>query len=193
MVTGVIMASGFSNRMKKDKLLMEIAGKPLIERVIESCKNSGLSDIILIYRKDEIRDIGLKHNIKVIKNEDSEKGQSQSVKLGAQHADLNSKGIMFLVGDQPFLDSLTIDQIIMQFEYDSQKIIVPIYGDRKGSPTIFPSSLSNELEELEGDIGGRDVIDKHQELVKYVEIENHRAGMDMDTQEDYKKLKGEIR
>lgn len=185
------MASGFSSRMKEDKLLMKIGGVTLIDRVIASCVDSRLGDIILIYRTDEVRDIALNQGIKAIKNENADKGQSESVKLGAKNADQNSKGIMFIVGDQPFLDAATIDTIISEFEVYSEKVIIPIFGERKGSPTIFPSSLRSELESLEGDIGGRDVIRKNLDKVKYINIENHKAGMDMDTQEDYKKMKGE--
>lgn len=185
------MASGFSSRMKQDKLLMKIGGETLIERVIKSCLESKLSDINLIYRTDEVKDIALKHGVKVIKNTNADKGQSESVKLGAKCADSDVNGIMFIVGDQPFLDALTIDQIISEFEHNPENIIIPIFGDRKGSPTIFPSYLRSELEEIEGDIGGREVISKNLDKVRYIHIENHRAGMDMDTQEDYKKFKGD--
>ncbi|NLL81641.1 MAG: NTP transferase domain-containing protein, partial [Tissierellia bacterium] len=40
MVTGIIMAAGFSKRMGEDKLLMEIDGVKMVERVICNCKNS---------------------------------------------------------------------------------------------------------------------------------------------------------
>ena len=47
MITGIILASGFSRRMKRDKLLMEIDGIKMAERVIQACNKSSLDDLIL--------------------------------------------------------------------------------------------------------------------------------------------------
>ena len=60
MITGIIMASGFSKRMKTDKLTIEIEGMKIIERVIEATISSKLDKIILVYRTEEIRLIGEK-------------------------------------------------------------------------------------------------------------------------------------
>lgn len=184
------MASGFSSRMKEDKLLLKIGGKTLIERVIDSCAHSRLSDIILIYRKDEVKDIATYYGIKAIKNELAKRGQSESVKIGIKNIDSDSTGVMFIVADQPFLDSTTIDRLIDEFEIDDSSIIIPVYNGNKGNPTIFPLSLREEFYSLEGDTGGKYVINNNLDKVKYVEIKNHIAGADMDTKEDYNKLKG---
>ena len=55
MITGIILASGFSRRMKgEEKLLLKVDGIPLIERVIRTAQASRVDDLILVYRKDEI-------------------------------------------------------------------------------------------------------------------------------------------
>lgn len=190
MVTGVIMASGFSSRMKADKLLLKINEITLIERVIAASSQSKLKDIVLVYRRDEVRDIADKYGIKAIKNNNADRGQSESIKLGLSNLSSDSKGIMFIVSDQPFLDSDTIDKIINEFEKNSESIIIPKYNNKKGNPTIFPTYLKDDFYMLEGDVGGKALIDKNPKLVKYVDIENYIAGIDMDTKEEYEKLKG---
>ena len=60
MITGIILASGFSKRMNRDKLLMEIDGVPMVERVIERAVESRLDEVILVYRVDEVKRIGKK-------------------------------------------------------------------------------------------------------------------------------------
>ena len=47
MVIGIILASGFSNRMGQDKLLLEVEGKRILEKVILAAKNSKLDDVVL--------------------------------------------------------------------------------------------------------------------------------------------------
>ena len=79
MITGIILASGFSRRMKKDKLLLEVGGMPLVERVIKACWESNLDEIILVYRREEVANIGKKYNVKTIYNANAHLGQSEGL------------------------------------------------------------------------------------------------------------------
>ena len=191
-VTGVIMASGFSRRMKTDKLLLKLGNKTLIERVIDTCLGSKLSEIIVIYRTDEVKRLIDQFKIKSVLNSNAHEGQSASVKLGIQNTSSSTRGIMFIVGDQPYLDSDTIDLLISEFN-NEQKIIIPQYGEKSGNPIIFPREVFDDFNALEGDVGGREVIKKNLDKVLYVQVENKLAGKDMDTFEEYEKLKEEFR
>ena len=191
-VTGLIMASGFSRRMKTDKLLLEIAGKTVLARVIEATLNSDLDQVIVVYRKTQVRDIAESYGVKAVLNEYALEGQSASIRAGLLSLEKDMNGMMFIVGDQPMLDFETINILIDQFEQNQRNIIIPTYNENKGNPTIFPRALTGELEVLNGDVGGRQVINDNLNKVKYVKIDNHKAGMDMDTVEEYEKLKGEF-
>ena len=186
------MASGFSRRMKTDKLLLEIAGKTVLARVIEATLNSDLDQVIVVYRKTQVRDIAESYGVKAVLNEYALEGQSASIRAGLLSLEKDMNGMMFIVGDQPMLDFETINILIDQFEQNQDKIIIPLYNKNKGNPTIFPISLVDELNALEGDVGGRQVINDNLDRVKYIKIDNHRAGMDMDTVEEYEKLKEEF-
>ena len=88
--------------MGEDKLLMEVDGIKMVERVIGSCEESSLDEVILVYRKEEVRNIGEEYNIKTIYNPKAHLGQSESMKLGIKAAKAND-AFMFLMGDQPLL------------------------------------------------------------------------------------------
>lgn len=188
MIIGIIMASGFSTRMNRDKLTLTIDGEPVIERVIKAAKASKLGEILLIYQKDEVKDIGLKHGIKTILNQNPEKGQSQSMKLGIKASAPEAKGYMFIVGDQPLLNSQTIDILIDAFNHNDKEIVVPIYNKKNGSPTIFSSKLRNKLLRVEGDKGGREIIEEMKNKVEFIHIKDYKAGLDMDTWEEYEQI-----
>ncbi|HSH36327.1 nucleotidyltransferase family protein [Schnuerera sp.] len=185
MITGIIMAAGFSKRMGEDKLLMEIDGVNMVERVIGSCKNSILDEIILIYRKEEVGKIGEKHQIKTAYNPNAHLGQSESMKLGIK-ATKTSDAYMFLTGDQPFVTSELIDRLIDEYKKSEYSIVVPYYNGRNGTPTIFSSIYKEELLEVEGDKGGRDIIKKNISSVKKVIITDEKLGFDVDTPKDFK-------
>ena len=53
---------------------------------------------------------------------------------------------------------------------------------------IFLAQFRDNLLTIEGDTGGRAVIEKMGERVKLVAIENGIAGMDFDTEEEYERI-----
>ncbi len=65
-------------------------------------------------------------------------------------------------------------------------IVAPLYRGEKGSPVLFDRSLFNELFMVEGDRGGRDLLNKYP--VEYVNFDSSVPGMDIDTPEDYEKV-----
>jgi 2-C-methyl-D-erythritol 4-phosphate cytidylyltransferase len=53
--TAIIVAAGSSRRMGNDKIFADIAGKPLIARVIDTCQQSPeISDIVLVFNNNNI-------------------------------------------------------------------------------------------------------------------------------------------
>jgi probable selenium-dependent hydroxylase accessory protein YqeC/molybdenum cofactor cytidylyltransferase len=187
-ITGIILASGFSRRMNKEKLTLKVEGVPVVERVIKAAANSKIDDIILVYQNEEVKKIGEKYGIKTIYNERAVFGQSEAVKLGVKFADSKSKGYIFLVGDQPFITSNIINRLIHEFNIGEFPIIAPSYHGKRGNPIIFSSSLKDEIMKLEGDKGGRTIIENMKDNVKLVEINETAAAMDIDTEEEYKRI-----
>ena len=188
-ITGIIMASGFSRRMNREKLMLKVEGIPVIERVISAANSSELDELLLIYQKDQIREIADKYAIKAVYNEHADKGQSAAVKLGVKSSHPDTEGFMFLVGDQPYLDVQTINKLLSAFREEKDSIVVPVYRGKRGNPVIFPSYLKKDLLALEGDSGGRIIIEKMMDSVKLVTIEKDVVGTDIDTNEEYEKIK----
>lgn len=188
LITGIILASGFSKRMGKDKLLIRLNGEYIIERVIKTALASDLDKVLLVYRKEEIKEIGKKHGIKTILNESAHLGQSQSLKLGVDSIKEESD-YMFLMGDQPFLKADTINFLIEEYKASSKGILVPYYDSNKSMPTIFGYRYKGELMNQEGDRGGREIIEKNKEDIIEVHLKDKKLGVDVDTIKDLERVK----
>lgn len=189
MITGIIMASGFSRRMKKNKLTIKIDGDMIIEKVIKAAKESKLDQILLIYRTEEIRELGLKYDLKTIYNPNAILGQSESVKLGVENSH-KSSAYMFFVADQPFLNTMVIDRLIDAYSKE-EKITIPYFAGKFGMPLIFPNGFRKDLLKTTGDKGGREIIRDNPSLVQRVDFTNEKLGMDIDSPQDL--IEGDIR
>ena len=189
MVTGIIMASGFSTRLNRDKLLLDIAGTPLIEHIILAAKKSCLDEVVLVYRKEKIKNLAKKNQVTVVFNANAKEGQSSAVKAGIKASDANTNAYMFIVGDQPMLTAKTIDCLVKAFLQNPQSIIVPDYAGQRGNPVIFPVSLQNELIKLTGDCGGRNILETKSDLILSVPFSDKNAGLDIDIPEDYEQVR----
>ncbi|MCB2321982.1 molybdenum cofactor cytidylyltransferase [Clostridium tagluense] len=184
MVSAIILAAGYSRRMGKNKLLLKYRGKSLIQRTIETIEKCDFSEVILVGREEEIIETGNRYGLVVIKNENANKGISESIKLGVMQAG-QTEGYMFFTADQPFLDRDTVKRLIREFTENPAYIIVPRCDKSRGNPVIFPYSLKEEFLQLQGDVGGKLIINKNLDKVKFVEISDSLGLFDIDTNENY--------
>jgi len=186
MISGIILAAGFSRRMGSNKLLLSLDGIPVIERVISVVSKSRLDEIILVFASDIVEGIGNKYNTKVIRNTSPELGQSCSIKLGVEKSSLNTEGFMFFVGDQPFITEDMINSLIESFEGSNCNAVVPLYNGVRGNPVIFLSKFRDKLLSLSGDIGGRKLLMEIGTDIVEVPFDNETMGFDIDTPEEYR-------
>lgn len=185
MIGAVIMASGFSKRFGTNKLLARYKDKTLIEIIVDTVTSSNVSQTIIVYNDIKINQIIKSH--KTIYNSHSDKGISESIKLGCNYFE-DMDGIIFIPADQPLLTSATINKLMNKFNNEKNKIIIPKYNEHLGSPVIFPKKYYKDLLELSGDVGGKTVINKYPCDNTFVYIENNYENFDIDTQKQYEKL-----
>jgi molybdenum cofactor cytidylyltransferase len=184
MISAIILASGYSRRMGQNKLLLKYRGKSLIEHTIETILQCGFSEVILVGREEEIIQIGNRYGLKVIINENAIKGISESIKLGVMNAN-KTEGYMFFMADQPFLDVETVKVLQSEFIENSDCMIIPRCDGKRGSPVIFPYIFKEDFLRLEGDVGGKVIINKNLDKVRFVEVQDAAKLFDVDTNENY--------
>ena len=187
MINAIVMASGYGSRMGINKLLLKYKEKALIEYVIENVISCDFYSTILVSQYEKVLSLGKERTMEVVHNYNSDKGQSESIKLGIINSP-KADGYMFFTGDQPLMDVETIKLLMDSFNESANLIIVPMYNKKRGNPVVFPRKYIDELLQLQGDNGGRGIINKHLEDVKFVEVKNQWLLSDIDTEEDYRRL-----
>ncbi len=185
MISGIILAAGLSSRMGGNKLLLPVGGVPLIERVIAAADRSKLGEVILVCAGEEIAAIGRRYGAKVVNNTAPQLGQSQSVRLGTENSCPTAAGLMFLVGDQPFITVSIINNLIESFLQGNCSAVVPLYNGNRGNPVIFSALLREKLSGLRGDAGGRLLLEGLEGYIDTVEFNNETISFDIDTPSEY--------
>ena len=187
-MVAIIMASGMSRRMSENKLLINLYNKPLIRWTIELSKSCDFEDVIVVYKDKEVKDIAEKLQVKTIYNGRFKYGQSESIKLALSSLKKEYDGYIFFTGDQPFIKKETI-KILMKTFIKRGGIILPKVNGKNKSPVIFSREFKFELMNIEGDIGGRNVIKNNIKKVTPVYFNKSIEFFDIDTKEDLKMAK----
>ena len=193
-VHAIYLAAGFSRRFGANKLLTLLEDKPmylhLLERLKKLQQEKKLQSLTVVTQYEEILDALQKQGIQAVKNEQSILGISSSLKLGLKTVlytwKQNTKSqekehyYMFFVADQPFLKKQTIEEFLTAFLRTKQGIGCVSHEGKHGNPVIFHEKYLQELLELEGDKGGKRVLNRHLEDVFVFEVEEEKELMDID-------------
>jgi len=194
-VAGILLLAGLSSRLGFPKALLTFGNQPLIRHALLQALDSELGQVILVlgHKKLEILkragDLKQHPKLSIIFNPDFKEGLSTSLRTGLTQVNPGSAGALFLLGDQPLLTAQVINKLIRAFRKNPTAIIVPNYGERPGNPVLFPASFYPQLQRLSGDSGGRELIKKCVRRVQFIPIRPQRIGWDVDTWEDYEKVK----
>lgn len=188
-VTAIILAAGLGRRMNGDKLHLKLNGKEIIDTVLSTVSSVDFKETIIVTNDPAIITKVKRLNLTPVPNADAPAGQSTSIVKGVLASLNNTSGYLFIMGDQPLLSKDTLEVILKAFNASPASIILPMYGEKPGSPVLFPSTLKNELLSLEGDFGGKVVMTNHPELIKKVSISFPQELFDVDTKEDYEAIK----
>ncbi len=191
MIAGVILASGMSKRFGKNKLLMSLGNQTILEHVIDGVKSSQVDKIVVVYghEEEEFKRISKEKKVELIYNPKYQEGQSASVKETVKALKNCVEGILFILGDQPFLNPNTINLLIQSFYKSPKNIVLPIYNGKRGNPVLFSKDFFQTMLKIEGDQGARSIIKENPERITEVMILDSMENFDIDTEEDYKKAK----
>lgn len=191
MISGVILAAGLSKRMEgKNKLMLELDQKKIVEHVIIAAKNSNLDELVLVYRDEAVKVLAEKYGIKALYNKNSEKGMATSLVEGVKGLSQDSKACLFMLGDMPFVSSDTINKIISAEELNiSEKIVVPFYDGKRGNPVMIGRKYYEDILKNTGDLGAREIIKQNPEEVLRVDIEGIVQNLDIDTPQKYREIR----
>ncbi len=188
---GLILAAGFSSRMKDFKPLMKIGNMTPLEILISHLKIAGVEDIFVVtgYNADILSSFLADKSVNIVYNENYEQGMFSSIQAGVKAAAENGNDCFLLSPvDIPLIPPYIFKAVLdRQYEY-MDCFTVPRWEGKKGHPLSIPSCFVEEILESRGEQGMKSVTSAHEDRMIYIETGCRSILLDMDTQESYKEL-----
>ena len=182
-VSAILLAAGKSSRMGKLKQLMPLGDSTILEQTLANLLGSRATEVVVVlgHKAEEVVKRLSGRPVKVVVNPLYRKGMGSSIAAGLKFVDSQAQAVMLMLGDQPYVDSPTMNRLIDAFGGAKKGIAIPTYNGQRGHPLIFARKYQAQLSRLSGDIGGREIIREHPEDVLEVPVDCEGINIDIDT------------
>ena len=195
-VASIVLAAGGSTRMDPNlciKQLLPLVDDTLVGHSVKVSMKSKVNTIKVVVgnRHKEVVS-SLRHvGVETVKNENWSIGQSESLKIGLKSLDDDIGAVIFLLADQPFVDSDLINALILKYYETAALIVAPKVNGKQANPVLFDRDIWSELLMIKGDIGGRNVVDKYKGCVEWIEWDDSII-YEINDMTDYRKILEEL-
>lgn len=188
-VAAVVLAGGTSTRMQDgNKLLAELDGRAVIERVVATAVASRADPVVVVlgHRATEVRG-RMPDGVVLVDNPRYATGLASSLVAGVRALPAAVDGCVVLLGDMPLVRPSDVDALIGSF--DAGAPCVPVVDGRRGNPVVWPRAFFHHIVELDGDRGARRIFEEEDMRVVEVPLENPGLLFDIDTRADLERAR----
>ncbi|MBC3873301.1 nucleotidyltransferase family protein [Undibacterium flavidum] len=160
---GILLAAGQGKRFDasglRHKLLQQLPdGRNIVTTSATNLQQVLPHTIAVVARDaDSVQDSLKMLDIPVVVCEDAPWGMSNSLRTGLQHLPIEADAFIIVLADMPFIRVETIQAIASSLAEGAQ-IVVPTFAGQRGNPVGFAKKYSQELSQLEGDRGARQLL-----------------------------------
>ncbi|MEA2081739.1 MAG: nucleotidyltransferase family protein [Elusimicrobiota bacterium] len=208
-LTPLILAAGFSSRMKKTAgagtaggngqgikaLLTLTGGVTFLEEIYR--KVSFFSEKVIVVLGADKDEIAKRSKLagagagraQIVYNDKYENGMFSSLKKGLSRV---PRGNAFMINpvDCPVVKKETYERLVFEWQKAPGKIHILSFNRRRGHPAIYPAFLVEEILKSPDDLPGglKFFLEREKELISYVDTEDEGVIMDADTFADYERM-----
>jgi len=177
-MTIVILAAGAARRMGKQKLVLPIDGRPMIQCVLDAAA----AWPVVVVTGDEVAPTLGSTVLRIVRNDAPERGMSHSLALGNAVV-ANDEPIAVLLGDLPDITAASIASVIAAYD-DTVDVVVPRCGETFVHPVVFGPRARRKIAALpDGDTIKR--LRDDASLRRRIVETDRGALTDIDTPGDY--------
>ena len=192
MIAGIILAAGASERMGTPKALLSYRGETFVGRLVRvlgsACERV---TVVLGNHADTIRP-QVPNRARVEVNPDPDRGQLSSLQTAlAAEMHQNVHGFAFIPVDCCAVLQETVTLLAHAFaaRKEGTLFVIPRKGGKRGHPVFAARAIALEMLALAPTAEAREIVHRYVDRTEYVEVEDDGIFTDIDTPEDYSKLR----
>lgn len=192
----LIPAAGRSQRMGQPKLLLPWGAATVIDRVLEAWKTSRISAVIVTTHPEDdeliARCRAARADVVVVDPPPADMKASIAAGLAyveAAYQPQTTDVWLLAPADMPLLKASVIDRILSAHDPNNPRAIVPRASGRRGHPVLLSWPLAHEVTRLAAHEGINALVAAACPLE--IDCDDLAAFADLDTPDDYARLRGE--
>jgi len=186
-IAAIVLAAGASSRMGRNKLLLEVEGETVLDRLLQALIPE-VAEIVVVtgYNQKPVEEIAARYHIRTVFNPEHEKGMTTSFQAGLRVVKADSA--FLVLGDQIGLEPDLLQRMILELERNPETLIVsPEYEGKRGHPTLFRKAVFSEFLKMGSEEILRDIVHRH-EKQHHMIPGSPWTTMDFDTPADFVKV-----
>ena len=177
-LAGLLLAAGGSERLGQAKQMLTLGGETLVRRSANLLLEQAANVVVVTGAdaanvSDELRDLP----IRLVHNGEWRAGLGGSIAAGVDALSDEFEGVLILLCDQWRIGQSDLDALCEAWKNETTLVAAASWGERYGSPSIFPRHMFSDLSQLRGDSGARGLI-RRQPSVRFVDIPHARYDLD---------------
>jgi CTP:molybdopterin cytidylyltransferase MocA len=189
-IGAIILAAGFSSRMKACKPLMKLGGRRVLDRVVDLYRAAGAADIRVVagHRSGEIRAALDGRPATVVDNPHYARGMYSSVLAGVQALPRGIDAFFVHPVDIPLVRPHTLNRLIDAAGNDPPPVGYPVFDGRRGHPPLIRKEIASAIVDHDGRGGLRALLKRFDAEAREVPVADEGVRLDLDTPTDYENL-----
>jgi molybdenum cofactor cytidylyltransferase len=187
-VVGILLAAGTGSRFGGDKLLAALPdGTPVGLATLRALARV-VDRVVAVVRPGDValQDILIGGGARVTVCDRAAEGMGASLACGVRHAQSlwpDAIGWLVVLADMPWLSSGSI-ALVADTLARGATITAPIYQGERGHPVGFAARYYDQLAQLGGDQGARQLLASHADEIELIAIDDASVVRDVDTRAD---------
>jgi molybdenum cofactor cytidylyltransferase len=197
MIYGLIPAAGKSARMGRPKLALPVGDKSVVEQVVHALQQGGVDHVLVVLGPHpfELARLAESAGAETLLLPTETRNMRATVEEGLRwlenHFQPREEDYWLLIpGDHPTLDGAVVRQLIHEQRTNPEySIFIPTYQGHRGHPALIAWKHVKGLRQLSLEVGINVYLRQQVKATLNVPVENAEILFDLDTPEDYQRLR----
>jgi molybdenum cofactor cytidylyltransferase len=192
MIAAVVPAAGASTRMGSPKLLVELEGETVIERVVVALRGGGVERVVVVAPPVEategpaIAQAARAAGAEVVVPATRPPEMRESIELGLERLGEGQipEHVMVTPADLPGITAAIVRRVLGHAASVPESLVIPRYLGKRGHPIVLPWRIALAVRSLPAGQGLNALVAQHAHLVTELAVDDTEIGRDLDTLED---------